>query len=188
LTVQLHPFTRQSSFLDDAVQVFVQTWPGYDPLSARASFVRCAARRDFRGLVAVSDDTVVGFGFGARSYPGIWWHDQTTNQLGREHPALLDAWQLAELAVVEAYRGRGIGGRLHDALLAVQPCPRILLSTYATNTRARTIYERRGWYYIHSAFMFPHDAHAYVTMAKELGESHTATQSQLSVPVQGGVH
>ena len=185
MTVQLHLFTRASPFLDDAVRIFVRTWPGYDPVSARASFLRGAGRRDFRGLVAVSDGVVVGFGFGARSSPGIWWHDQMTNQLGREHPALRDAWQLTELAVVEEYRGRGIGGRLHDALLAAQPCPRALLSTYATNARARAFYERRGWYSIHSAFTFPRDAHAYVAIAKELVGSSPATQRRSSAPAEG---
>jgi ribosomal protein S18 acetylase RimI-like enzyme len=188
LTMHLHPYTRASPFLDDAVQIFVQTWPGYAPLSARASFVRCAGRRDFRGLVAVSDGTVVGFGFGARSYPGVWWHNQMANQLGPEHPALCDAWQLVELAVLEAYRGRGIGGRLHDALVEAQPCPRMLLSTYAINARARAIYERRGWYYLHTAFTFPHDAHSYVAMAKELAEASPATQSRSTVFAQGGLH
>lgn len=186
MTVQLHSYTRASPFLDDAVQIFVQTWSGYNPLSARASFVRCAGRRDFRGLVAVSDGTVVGFGFGARSYPGVWWHDQMTNQLGRDHPALCDAWQLVELAVLEAYRGRGIGGRLHDALAEVQPCPRMLLSTYASNARARAIYERRGWYSIHAAFTFPHDAHPYVAMAKELAGPFPVTQGRSPAPAEEG--
>jgi ribosomal protein S18 acetylase RimI-like enzyme len=62
-------------------------------------------------------------------------------RLGSDHPALQDAWRLVELAVAEPHRGLGIGGRLHDALLAAQPCPRALLSTGVANQRARAIYE-----------------------------------------------
>jgi ribosomal protein S18 acetylase RimI-like enzyme len=187
VTVQLHPYTRASPFLDEAVRIFVQTWPEYEPDSAYASFVRSAGRRDFRGLVAVSDGMVVGFGFGARSSPGIWWHKQMMNHLGREHPALRDAWRLEELAVLEAYRGRGIGGRLHDALVEAQPCPRMLLSTYASNTRARAIYERRGWYVLHPAFTFPYTAHTYVVMAKELAGPSPVMDSRSPVSAEGGV-
>jgi ribosomal protein S18 acetylase RimI-like enzyme len=73
-----------------------------------------------------------------------------------------------ELAVVEPYRRLGIGGRLHDALLASQPCPRVLLCTGVANARARGIYERRGWYYVHPAFDFLGEPHPYAIMGKEL--------------------
>ena len=79
-------------------------------------------------------------------------------------------WQV-ELAVAEEQQGQGIGGRLHDHLLASQPCPRALISTNVTNQRARRIYERRGWYYLHESFDVPGDPHRYVIMAKELGAS-----------------
>ena len=186
MPVHLHSYTRASPFLDAAVQIFVQTWPSYDLAATRSSFMRYAALRDFHGIVAVSDSVVVGFGFGVRSAPGIRWHDQMTAQLGVDHPALHDAWQLVNLAIAEEHRGHGIGGRLHDALLAAQPCPRALLSTYTTNAQARAIYERRGWYYLHSAFIFPPNPHAYVTMAKELARLSPTAEGRSSVPMERG--
>jgi ribosomal protein S18 acetylase RimI-like enzyme len=72
------------------------------------------------------------------------------------------------LAVIADQRGRGIGGRLHDALLAAQPCPRVLLSTGVHNRRARAMYERRGWYYLHEGFDPPGEAGSYVIMGKDL--------------------
>ncbi|MCA1725168.1 MAG: GNAT family N-acetyltransferase [Thermomicrobia bacterium] len=186
MSARLLPCTRESPFLDDAVHLFVRTWPGYDLAAARASFLRCTGQRDFRGIVAISDGAVVGFGFGARSSPGSRWHDQMMAQLGDDHPALRDAWRLVELAVAEEHRGRGIGGRVHDALLAVQPCPRALLCTYTTNARARAMYERRGWRYLHSAFIFPPDPHAYANMAKELVRVPPKTERRSSVPAEEG--
>ncbi len=90
-----------------------------------------------------------------------------------DHPALQDAFRIVELAVVEAHQGHGIGGQLHDALLDAQPCPRALISTNVTNQRARSMYERRGWRYLHGSFEVPDDPHRYVIMARELGPSTT---------------
>ena len=146
--LRLCPYTAASPLLDAALDVYRRVWPDRDSLVARETFTRYGGYRDFHGLVALLDGEPVGVGYGARSYPGIPWHDRVAPVLGAGHPALQDAWRLVELAVVEAYRGIGIGGRLHDRLLAAQPCPRALLSTGVSNTRARRMYERRGWDYV----------------------------------------
>jgi GNAT superfamily N-acetyltransferase len=167
--IRLVPFTRESAALEDALRVYARVWPERDRDEARENFVRYAGYEGFRGLVAFVGEGAVGVGYGARSVPGIWWHDQVTPRLGAGHPALQDAWRLVELAVVEGRRGLGIGGRIHDALLAAQPCPRALLSTGVANVRARAMYERRGWYYVDPAFDFPGQPHPYAIMGKELG-------------------
>jgi ribosomal protein S18 acetylase RimI-like enzyme len=167
-TIRLLPYDRDSSLLEEALRVYARVWPERDRAEARENFTRYAGYDGFRGLVAFAGEEAVGVGYGARSIPGIWWHDQVTPQLGPDHPALHDAWRLVELAVVETHRRLGIGGQLHDALLAAQPCPRALLSTAVTNERARTLYERRDWYYVHPAFAFPGQPHPYAIMGKEL--------------------
>lgn len=73
---------------------------------------------------------------------------------------------LVELAVLSDYRGQGIGKALHQALLASQPCPRTLLSTEVSNTRARDFYQGLGWKYIGSHFRFSEEGEPFVIMAR----------------------
>jgi GNAT superfamily N-acetyltransferase len=137
------------------VRVYTETWEREWEMS-HAFVSRYAGEPDFRGFVAIGDAAVIGMGFGARSEPGQWWHDRVAAQVGADHPALRDAWALVELAVLPDYRGRGIGGALHDALLAAQ-----------TNMRARTMYERRGWRYLHPGFVFSAGQPPFVVMHRE---------------------
>lgn len=148
------------------MRVYTETWEREWEVS-HAFVTRYASYADFRGYVASGDGAVIGMGFGARSEPGQWWHDKVAAQVGADHPALRGAWALVELAVLPAYQGRAIGGALHDALLAAQPCPRALLSTEVTNTRARALYERRGWRYLHPGFAFIDGQPPFVVMHRE---------------------
>jgi ribosomal protein S18 acetylase RimI-like enzyme len=167
LSVRLVPFTARSAEQEQGLAVYARVWPERDLDEARESFERYAGYDDFHGLLAMCDGNAVGVGYGARSYPGVWWHDQVTPILGEDHPALQDAWRLVELAVVTEYRGQGIGGRLHDALLAAHTCSRALLCTGVTNHRARAMYERRGWYYVSPSFDFPGVTQQYTIMGLE---------------------
>jgi ribosomal protein S18 acetylase RimI-like enzyme len=169
--IRLAAYTQQSPLLDEALRIYARVWPERDPEVARETFTRYAGYADFRGFVAFVGDEPAGVGYGARSVSGIPWHDLVGPRLGADHPALQSAFRIVELAVVEEHQGQGIGGRLHDLVLASQPCPRALISTNVTNQRARGIYERRGWYYLHESFDVPDDPHRYVIMAKELGAS-----------------
>jgi ribosomal protein S18 acetylase RimI-like enzyme len=134
-------------------------------------FTRYAALPDYHGLAALRQGALVGFGFGARSLPGQWWHDRVAAQVGMEHPALQDAWTLVDLAVAPEVRSRGIGSALMEALLAAQPCPRALLSTEVSNAGARRLYERHGWRYLHAGFAFNPGEQPYVVMRRELASA-----------------
>jgi ribosomal protein S18 acetylase RimI-like enzyme len=161
------PFTPGSQLGEAATQVFARTW-GRTFHDSLEFITRQSRYPDFHGLVALVGGEVVGMVFGTRSEPGQWWHDRVAAHVGAENPALHDAWVLTELAVLSPWRGRGIGGRLHDAVLVNQPYPRALLSTEVSNTRARRMYERRDWRYLHPGFAFNPGGEAFVVMAKEL--------------------
>jgi GNAT superfamily N-acetyltransferase len=165
--ISVEPFSATSPLLERAVHVYTGTWNRpWDP--SYAFFARYATYPDFRGLVALHRGVAVGMGFGHRSLPGQWWHDSVAARVGRDHPALQGAWVLVELAVVPDWQGHGIGGVLHDTLLEAQPHPRALLSTEVTNTRARRIYERRGWRYLHSGFAFAAGQPWFLIMHREV--------------------
>lgn len=167
--ITLRAYSQRSPLLEQALRIYARVWPDRDPAIARETFTRYAGYPAFHGFVAFVDDEPAGVGYGARSSPGVPWHDLVAPRLGEAHPALQDAFRIVELAVVEQHQGNGVGGRLHDALLAAQPCARALISTNVANQRARAIYERRGWRYLHTSFEVPDDPHRYVIMAKELG-------------------
>jgi GNAT superfamily N-acetyltransferase len=111
-----------------------------------------ARRAGFR-LVAASeapDDPtaeVLGFAYGYTGERGQWWSDRVS----RLAPAdVVDTWlgghfEVVEVAVLPAAQGRGLGGRLHDALLDGLPHERAMLTTYRVDRPAPRLYRRKGW-------------------------------------------
>ncbi len=64
-----------------------------------------ACRPDFHGRLALAEGTAAGMGFGGRTRDGHWWYDGIAERGGAAHSALLDARNLAELAVLSQFRG-----------------------------------------------------------------------------------
>ncbi len=134
---------------DDIVRVYREAFAeppyneGESEAESAASSLRQHARRDgFRLFVARSDSgEVVGFCYGYHGQPGQWWHDFVSKLLTPEARAqwLSDCFEFVELAVHPAFQGQGIGGRLHDALLAGVPYRTAVLSTYSGENRARQL-------------------------------------------------
>jgi ribosomal protein S18 acetylase RimI-like enzyme len=109
---------------------------------------RHAERDGFRAVIdRGSMGALAGFAYGYRGGPGQWWHDLVAAALGAEATGRWlppGHFEFVELHVRSDLWGRGIGGRLHDALLAPEPGPAVL-STQQDNGRALALYGRRGW-------------------------------------------
>jgi ribosomal protein S18 acetylase RimI-like enzyme len=120
---------------------------------------RHAGRAGFRCRVAreAPGGPVVGFAYGYTSAPGQWWHDLVARALGADLAErwLGGAFEFVELAVAPAAQGRGLGGRLHDALLAGLPHRTAVLSTRDAETPAVRLYRGRGWTPLLTGYRFP---------------------------------
>ena len=124
-----------------------------------------------------ADQRIVGFIYGYTSRPGYWWFDTVSRAMSRtalqiwfEH-----AFEVVELAVHPSFQGQGIGGRLHDSLLAALPpntYTTALLSTDPGETNARHLYNKRGWVPLLEDFYFPGRRTPMVIMGLDL-EAHT---------------
>ena len=131
-----------------AVQRVLVNALDYSPSAALSHLDKQARQPDFFGFVALEDTRVLGMGFGCQALPGQWWFDRLLERVQPDEPAVQNAWCLVELGVLTPYQGQRIGGALHDRLLTTQPHANVLLSAYQHNTRARRMYERRGWQYL----------------------------------------
>jgi ribosomal protein S18 acetylase RimI-like enzyme len=111
------------------------------------SFDRHCARDGFRLAAAEAGGVLVGFAYGYVGERGQWWPDQVAAALG---PELADVWvgghfEFVELGVIEPYRRRGIGARLHDELMRGTEDRRALLGTDDTDSPAVMLYRSRQW-------------------------------------------
>jgi ribosomal protein S18 acetylase RimI-like enzyme len=126
-------------------------WPEASRRRVDDILPRHAQRDGFRAVIERTPERrLAGFAYGYRGGPGQWWHDLVAAALG---PQETQRWlrpghfEFVELHVRPDLWGRGIGGRLHDALLAPEPGPAVL-STQKDNDRALGLYRRRGWHVI----------------------------------------
>lgn len=131
---------------------------------------RHAAQDGFRGAVATEGDRLLGFAYGYLGRPGQWWHDTVRRALDAETAArrLDGAFELVELAVVPAAQGRGLGGRLHDLVLAHAPAPTAVTTTAQHENPAVRFYRRRGWEPFLEDFAFPGARLTYMLLGRDL--------------------
>lgn len=108
---------------------------------------RHRSRAGFRLVTARDGERMLGFAWGDTGERGQYWSDFISREVGSS----VDEWigghfEFVELAVMPDARGRGIGRRLHDALLADLPHERALLSTSArVDDPAVRLYASSGW-------------------------------------------
>ena len=134
-----------------------------------------AAREGFRLCVAMpeEDGLCIGFGYGFTGQPGQAWRDSLAMAMSDE---LSELWlrgyfEFAEFGVIPAYRQRGVGGRLHDAVFRGLPHRRAVLTVRQGNATARAFYEQRGWLALHDDFYASSGRGPYVMMGRELTPS-----------------
>jgi ribosomal protein S18 acetylase RimI-like enzyme len=135
------------------------------------SLERHVRRADFRCLVAFAPSgPPVGFSYGYTGNTGQWWTDLVGAALDEEaRRHWIDGhFELVELHVHPDRQGEGIGGRLHDAVMADLPNRTALLSTQRGPTAALALYRKRGWQTLVEHFFFPEQNVEYRIMGLEL--------------------
>jgi ribosomal protein S18 acetylase RimI-like enzyme len=127
----------------------VAVWPDAEGPRLDEIVPRHLERDDFRFVAAEDEDgRLAGIAYGYLGAAGQWWHDLVAQAMTAEQR---ETWlgpghfEFVELAVRSDLRRRGLGGRLHDALLEGVDAPTAVLSTETDNFAALTLYYGRGW-------------------------------------------
>jgi len=124
-----------------------ETMPDFFNFAGRLSFH--AHRPGFRCVVALPapGELPVGFAYGFPGQAGTWFYDLVAPRLPADlkDQYLGDYFEFAELAVLPAWQGQGLGGRLHDTLLSGLSQRSACLATADLETNARHLYHNRGW-------------------------------------------
>jgi ribosomal protein S18 acetylase RimI-like enzyme len=156
-------------------------------LSGRESILdRHAASPGFRALAAFApprqehaeqaepaEPVLAGFVYGFHGQPGQWWHDTVAGALATKYPPLAATWladsfEVAELHVLPAYQGAGIGRRLLLTLTAERPEHTAVLSTQDADSRARRLYRSVGFSDLLTGFRFSGGDPPYAVMGAVL--------------------
>jgi ribosomal protein S18 acetylase RimI-like enzyme len=123
--------------------------------------------------VQASGLVLAGFIYGFHGHPGQWWHDTVATALRSLYPLtattwLADSFEVAELHVLPAYQGRGIGRRLLLELTGGRPERTAVLSTQDAESRARQLYRSVGFSDLLTAFYFSGGDSPYAVMGAML--------------------
>ncbi len=123
------------------------------------SFLNQVGRHGYRFVAALehNSDRLVGFTYGYSSRAGPWWYEHASRVLPELAGTswLEDSFQLVEIALLLEFQGQGVGGRMHDHLLAGVPHPRAILATLHADTVAFRLYRSRGWAVLGENLLFP---------------------------------
>ena len=127
-------------------------------------------RADVKMQLALDGDTPVGMAYGGTCSPDQWFYAVVTDGMSDIMRTLWfeNAFEIIELAVLPAYQGNGIGGQLHDALLADLSHKTAVLSTINIKTAALHLYQNRGWQPIRENFSFPNVDRTYQILGLHL--------------------
>jgi GNAT superfamily N-acetyltransferase len=125
-------------------------------------------REGFRAVAAWVDGEVVGFGYGYRGRAGEWWHDIVAKALdpGDADEWLADAFELAELHLLPAHHGGGIGRSMITTLLDGVATRTVVLSTHDRESPARSLYRSEDFQDLLTGFVFPGSAEVYAVMGR----------------------
>jgi ribosomal protein S18 acetylase RimI-like enzyme len=114
---------------------------------AEVTLRRHARRSGFKLVVSTTDDIVSGYAYGFTGRRGQFWSDWLAVTVP---PDIVQTWvgdhfELVDMVVDPAFRGRGVAGVLHDELMDGLPQERALLATIPGAGAAPRLYEGRGW-------------------------------------------
>ena len=109
-----------------------------------------------------------GFLYGYRGRPGTWWFDHVAANLPREvrERWFADPFELVELGVAPAYRGKGFGTQLIRRALEVVPARTVVLSTQRDGNPVVRLYLREGFEVVHPGLRFSETGDPFVVMAR----------------------
>jgi ribosomal protein S18 acetylase RimI-like enzyme len=157
--------------------------PGFRGLAAVLSRGEDLPREDSLGGV------LAGFTYGFHGVPGQWWHDTVAGALallsGSSRPSwfsgasaakgrdagtawLDNSFEVAELHVMPAYQGMGIGRELLIRLTTGRPERTAVLSTADAESRARRLYRGVGFTDLLTGFRFSGAEPPYAVMGAML--------------------
>jgi GNAT superfamily N-acetyltransferase len=122
---------------------------------------------------AIPSGVLAGFTYGFHGAPGQWWHDMVAAALavsseGGAGGWLADSFEVAELHVMPAYQGAGIGRELLLRLTSGRKERTAVLSTADTESRARRLYRWVGFSDLLTGFRFSGAEPPYAVMGARL--------------------
>lgn len=149
ITIETLSGAEASTHRDEVLGVWAAVFGPVDDPEAwtESPWDRHRSRPGYRLVLAREHGRLIGFAWGYTGERGQYWSDFITQEIG----AAIDGWvgghfEFVELAVLPDARGRGVGGRLHDALLAGLEHTRALLATSSSpDDPAVSLYLSRGW-------------------------------------------
>jgi ribosomal protein S18 acetylase RimI-like enzyme len=141
-----------------------------DIIAGHTDYPGFCATAAFEGDGEDAGGKLIGFGYGYLGAGGQWWHDTVARGLGRDDSRrwLRDGFELAELHVLPAHHGNGIGRRLLTDVLAQTGARQAVLSTPDTESPARLLYRSYGFEDLLCDFTFPGSSEAYAIMGVDL--------------------
>jgi ribosomal protein S18 acetylase RimI-like enzyme len=150
----------------------VAVWPNARGERLDVIVPRHLERDGFR-FVAEHDEAgrLAGIAYGYEGAAGQWWHDLVSaamDEAARTRWLRPGHFEFVELAVRPDLRRRGLGGGLHDALLAGLDAPTAVLSTEVDNEAAVALYGGRGWQVVVPELHFGPDFPPFLVMGREL--------------------
>ena len=161
-----------SAYVDSCVEIYVVAMrKGRDVVQARRSITRRHLDHPgLRAVIASCDDGLVAFSYGYHGERGQWWHDAVSHGLSHAEADhwLSNAFEVAEVHVLPAWQGRGIGRRVLTMLLDGVTESTVVLSAIDDETPARHLYRSLGFRDLKTAFRFPGSSERYAVMARPL--------------------
>ena len=170
LDIRIEPLTADE-VLGPRLEEVIEVWTWADDERVQDTLPRHAGREGFRFLAATAGDRLVGFVYGYLGAPGQWWHDIVAGAMDagtRRRWLAPGHFELVELHVHPDVRRRGLGGRLHDAVLEGLGGRTAVLSTQTDNEPALRLYLGRGWQIVVGSLRFSPAGQEFAILGRDL--------------------